>query len=190
MQQLNPFAPLQQRAPLSDITNQQPASNPFAFPTSTAPKFLIPGAQVSSGAPLFNTAVPTTKFFALPAELTTPPADADDDDDGSYIEGEDDSPRGVFGDEDDGDQEVIMQGAAAQEDGMADEGDDGQSSSSEDEESALKECCEPEVNAVQELQQELQEHFNRDDYERFKERLALEEAQQQQYLEQQQLYWQ
>ena len=60
---------------------------------------------------------------------------------------------------------------------MVDEGaDDGNESSSSDEETALQECCVPETNAVQELQQELQEAFNVDDYERFKERLAQDEA--------------
>lgn len=71
---------------------------------------------------------------------------------------------------------------------MADDAEE--SSSSEDEEVALQECCEPEVNAVQELEKELQETINREEYERFKSRIEQEEAAQQQYLEQQQLYWQ
>jgi len=101
MQAFNPFA---QRAPLSDITNQQPPANPFTFPTSSAPKFLIP--TTTQGA-LFTT-TPSTKFFSMPA--TTAQQD-EDDDDGSYIEGED-SPRCLGEVEEDGDQEVIMQGAA------------------------------------------------------------------------------
>ena len=70
-----------------------------------------------------------------------------------------------------------MQGASAM---MADEEhkDEEASSSDEDEEAALQECCEPEHNAVQELEKELQEQFNVEEYNRFKARMEEEERQQ------------
>lgn len=75
-------------------------------------------------------------------------------------------------------QEEEKEGADDEDEEDPEEGDEG-----------LAQYCEPEVNAVQELEAEIKEKFNVDEYNKFKQQLEAEEAllrQQQEYLAAQQ----
>lgn len=141
----------EQRKALADITNLG---------------WQQPQWQAPLKAGLFTTAAPTTSFFKFDNVVAGVPDEEEEDD--SYHEG----------------CSISDEGEALEEEGevaMAEEGDEEDKESASEDDEALREYCEPESNAVEELEAESREHFEVASFNKFKQQLDYEEQQQQFY---------
>jgi len=172
------------------VTNQQwaqptafgAAFNPGVFKPVQQPAPAFSQVSFPTAAPAFVTQPAQSSFFNFPQQQAND--QEEEEDDGSYVEGQSDP------EDEDGDAEVIEEGAVMMEQEEEKEGEGAEDEEDPEEgDEGLAQYCEPEVNAVQELEAEIKEQFNVDEYNKFKLQLEAEEAllrQQQEYLAAQQ----